>query len=127
MPTVRKRQLTLSGASIDSDAPQLVKRARMAGEVQAGEAPTTSDLETENRELRKLVADAFAFVDKKELIAQAPAPIKKASLGKTTQNHRRTLTTSDDISKRTIPLFNEIRTTILLPSQGGSRLRTSLS
>jgi hypothetical protein len=41
----------------------------------------------------------------------------RKSLGKATKNHRRTLTTSDDISKGAVPLFGKIRTTILASTE----------
>lgn len=82
MPAVRKRQLRLSGTSIDSDAPQSVKRAHTTRGIPAGESSTASDIEIENIELKKLAADAFAFIEKKELVSQAAASIKKAMLAR---------------------------------------------
>ena len=97
------------------------------------------NLERENAELKKLVDDAFKLIKRKGLSLEVPACVKKAMLAepngtdletqaasivkrmgsirkylaKATENHRRTLTTSGDISKHALPLLNGIRPTFL--------------
>jgi hypothetical protein len=82
MPAIRKRQLTLSGASIESDAPQPIKRARSTESTldlwtTTWGVSTVSDPEAENKELKKLIGDAFAFIENKKLVSKTPASIKK--------------------------------------------------
>lgn len=82
MPAIRRRQLTLSETSIELDTPQPLKKVRVIRKAPAGDPASSQDLECENKDLKTLVAGAFAFIERKEFISQAPAPIKKAMLAR---------------------------------------------
>lgn len=62
MPALPKRQLALSQST---DAGQPARRARATRDLPAGEPLTAQNLEGEDRRLNRLVADAFAFIEKK--------------------------------------------------------------
>jgi hypothetical protein len=77
-----------ASASFDSPGPASILMLRSRSRehttrgIPAGESSTASDIEIENIELKKLAADAFAFIEKKELVSQAAASIKKAMLAR---------------------------------------------